>query len=49
MITKEQLDKGLLCQKQESITLGQALVKLGFVQKEIMIEQLKKYYKTPYL
>jgi len=49
IITGEQLEKGLSYQKEESITLGQALVKLGFVPKDIMIEQLKKYYKTPYL
>lgn len=49
LVTREQLEKGLLYQKQESITLGQALVKLGFVPKDVMIEQLKKYYKTPYL
>lgn len=49
IITRAQLEDGLLYQKKESITLGQALVKMGFVTKDIMIEQLKKYYKTPYL
>jgi len=49
IITAEQLEKGLFFQKKESITLGQALVKLGFVPKDMMIEHLKKYYKTPYL
>ena len=49
LITKTQLDKALEYQKEESITLGQALVKLDYVPKDTMIAYLKKYYKTAYL
>jgi len=49
LIDKNQLEKALEYQKEESITLGQALVKLGFVPKDRMIECLKEYYKTAYL
>ena len=49
IITKLQLENALAFQKKESLTLGQALIKLNYLSKDAMIEQLKKYYKTAYL
>lgn len=48
-ITPAQLEQALKYQKEESITLGQALVKLGLMSKENMILYLKKQYRTAYL
>lgn len=48
-ITEEQLKSGLQSQKKEGGTLGQALVKLGFVSDEDMGKHLGDYYGVPYV
>jgi type IV pilus assembly protein PilB len=47
LITKEQLDKALLEQKQNGTRLGYNLVKLGFVQETELTKMLARQYKMP--
>ena len=49
VITEQQLKEGLSNQKVTGRTLGETLVRLGFVTREIMNKQLTDYYGAPWL
>lgn len=49
IITEEQLNNGLKNQKKEGGTLGQALIKLGYISEEDMNKHLSNYYGVPYV
>lgn len=49
VITPEQLKTGLENQKKEGGTLGQTLIKLGYVSEEEMNKQLSDYYGVAYV
>jgi len=49
IITPDQLKAALELGKKEGGTLGQNLVKLGFVKEEVMNRELSEYYGIPYL
>src|SRR5881392_3184513 len=47
LITREQLEKALLEQKQSGTRVGYNLVKLGFIQEIELTKTLAKQYKMP--
>jgi type IV pilus assembly protein PilB len=47
LITREQLDQGLVEQKNTGMRLGYSLVKLGFVQELEITKALARQYKMP--
>ena len=49
VITQEQLKAALESSKKQGGTLGQSLVKLGFVKEEVMSKELSEFYGIPYL
>ena len=49
VITEQQLSEGLEKQKLTGRTLGETLVKLGFVPREEMEKHLKEYYGASWL
>jgi MSHA biogenesis protein MshE len=49
LITQEQLDKAMSQQKQTGQRLGQALVDLGFVEEEKLLELVAQQLKIPFI
>lgn len=49
IITFDQLKTALDIQKKEGGTLGQTLIRLGYVQEDVMNRALSEYYGIPYL
>ncbi|MDH4349653.1 MAG: type II secretion system protein GspE, partial [Gemmatimonadota bacterium] len=47
LITRDQLDQGLIEQKNTGMRLGYCLVKLGFVQELEITKALARQYKMP--
>ena len=47
LISKDQLDKALLEQRQNGTRLGYNLVKLGFVQETEITKMLARQYRMP--
>ena len=48
LITKEQIDKAMLIQREEGVRIGEALIKLGAISEEDLIEALGKQLTIPY-
>jgi type IV pilus assembly protein PilB len=48
LVTKDQLQKAIDLQKQEGLRIGEALVKLGSISEENLIEALGKQLSIPY-
>ncbi|OIN98703.1 hypothetical protein AUJ66_00395 [Candidatus Desantisbacteria bacterium CG1_02_38_46] len=49
IITDDQLKTALDIQKKEGGTLGQTLVRLGYVPEDVMSRELSEFYGIPYL
>jgi len=49
LVSNDQLDKALELQKKEGLTLGQTIIKLGFISEDVMNQELSDFYGIPYL
>ncbi|MBF0320662.1 MAG: type IV-A pilus assembly ATPase PilB [Nitrospirae bacterium] len=47
LVTEKQVEEGLALQKTDNTRLGTALVKLGYIKEEALMEFLSKQYNTP--
>lgn len=49
LVSDDQLKKALELQQKEGLTLGQTIIKLGFISEEVMNQELSEFYGIPYL